>query len=108
MGISIPEEKITDSLITAYMKHRRGPEGDLIWQELFQELADILIKHGIVSPPKPVCEHWLSDEFPGDYESYCCTDGIRIDNDCELWEFCGYCGGKVEIIDCPEEFKCDE
>jgi len=61
-----------------------------------------------ISMPKPICEHWLSDEFPGDYESYCCTDGIRIDHDCELWEFCGYCGGKVEIIDCPEEFKCDE
>lgn len=50
MGISIPEEKITDALITAYMKHRRGPESDLIWQEHFQELADMLIKHGIVSP----------------------------------------------------------
>lgn len=51
MSISIPEEKITNALIDAYMKHRRGPEGDLIWQEHFQELADILIKHGIVSPP---------------------------------------------------------
>ena len=51
MSISIPEEKITDALIDAYMKHRQGPEGDLIWQEHFQELADILIKHGIVSPP---------------------------------------------------------
>lgn len=51
MSISIPEEKITDALIDAYMKHRQGPEGDLIWQEHFQELADILTKHGIVSEP---------------------------------------------------------
>lgn len=79
-----------------------------LWPARIAEIANGLIKTGIVSKPKPVCEHWLSHEFSGDYESRCCTDGIRIDDDCELWEFCGYCGGKVEIIDCPEEFKCDE
>lgn len=66
MGISIPEEKITDALITAYMKHRRGPEGDLIWQEHFQALADMLIKHGIVSPPVKgiVIDHSNPTAFP--------------------------------------------
>ena len=71
MGISIPEEKITDALITAYMKHRRGPEGDLIWQEHFQELADILIKHGIVSPPADV-------ELDDDGSIRRDTDGVPI------------------------------
>jgi hypothetical protein len=49
--MQIDPEKITDALIDDYMKFRLGPDDPLIWQEHFQGLCDLLIKHGLVSPP---------------------------------------------------------
>lgn len=49
--IEIPESKLTDALIEDYMAFRRGPDDPLIWQEHFQDLCGLLIKHGLVSPP---------------------------------------------------------
>lgn len=72
-------------------------------------MLNAAIKHNLVSLPKTVCEHWCPEEFPeGTYESRCCPYGIVVPDNCELWDFCPHCGGKVEIVDCPEEFKCDE
>lgn len=54
---SIKPEDITESLIDDYMKFRLGPDDPLIWQQHFQSLCGLLIKHGIVSPPV-YCERY--------------------------------------------------
>ena len=53
--IEITPESITDKLITDYMAWRNQPDDPLIWQEHFQGLVDVLIKHEIVSPPVSKC-----------------------------------------------------
>ena len=49
--IEIPPELITNDLIADYKAWRLHQTEFSHWQEHFQDLVDVLIKHEIVSPP---------------------------------------------------------
>ena len=49
--IEITPKQITEGLIADYMAWRNQPDDPLIWQEHFQGLVDVLVRHEIVSPP---------------------------------------------------------
>lgn len=51
---------------------------------------------------KEICQHW---QHPEDYDrvyySYCQLLGYTVPEGGEPDDYCGHCGGKIEIIDCP-------
>lgn len=72
-----------------------------LWPARIAEIANGLIKTGIVSLPTPPCKHWW-DYDEGFWASEC-DEQIDTGEGESPSKYCMSCGGKVEIVEAPEK-----
>ena len=99
MSDPIKTTDITEAVYEAVTDETGTTEG--LWPERIAEIANGLIKAGIVSPPKPPCKHWW-DYDEGFWASEC-EEQIDTGEGESPSQFCQSCGGKVEIVEAPEK-----